>query len=577
MGRPDQKALWMLYEWLMHRPSRRKMYAKGAFKVLRSRVVLLGWVLIALRLVSNTAGFSHGASPAACVTMKPKHISAQPQDSSSSYITVYTNKSSYLPGDKVPVTVRSTRDFMGFLIQARRVADDRIAGTFILISPGSKLLRCFEEGDTVTHSDKTLKRNLSFVWKAPDRPAGDIKFFVSAVQSYFIYWARIKSSIIFDQTQSNPVSELKELKKMALASQRNSTAQNLPLTEASTLLPLTVADHPAITQTGELSGDVLYTQFISTDQFLKPLTSKAEHEVPVRIEDHSAVNKQASSLLDQDTELLEPSLKSIDREHLVQPMENTILLKTTEFRTMHSEDVLLSHSDSLSCASCSDILQVHPWNIPTFANPGASEAVSLPVTTGRGYPVFWNTYFSAVGKTQLSPVVTRDAKRSAATSLLSSGQFPDLENMHPTQADNQLVSYRASANFLHLAESSGSSTGVGKVVRNTSLGMTRPIQKGDSGKGGSNPTKGAELGIPQLGILLGCSAALGMALAVGLRQLLSQHCHKRTEVSFRDPDSNIISVAENGELVHVRKIRENSFVLVQAEYNVITPSSTIGK
>uniref|UniRef100_A0A4W3IED2 Reeler domain containing 1 n=1 Tax=Callorhinchus milii TaxID=7868 RepID=A0A4W3IED2_CALMI len=423
---------------------------------MRSRVVLLGWVLIALRLVSNTAGFSHGASPAACVTMKPKHISAQPQDSSSSYITVYTNKSSYLPGDKVPVTVRSTRDFMGFLIQARRVADDRIAGTFILISPGSKLLRCFEEGDTVTHSDKTLKRNLSFVWKAPDRPAGDIKFFVSAVQSYFIYWARIKSSIIFDQTQSNPVSELKELKKMALASQRNSTAQNLPLTE----------------------GIVLH------------------------FFDYSLV----------------PLLK-----------------------------IVLTG------------LQMHCTLYRQFKQKPSGGSLC------------------AVGKTQLSPVVTRDAKRSAATSLLSSGQFPDLENMHPTQADNQLVSYRASANFLHLAESSGSSTGVGKVVRNTSLGMTRPIQKGDSGKGGSNPTKGAELGIPQLGILLGCSAALGMALAVGLRQLLSQHCHKRTEVSFRDPDSNIISVAENGELVHVRKIRENSFVLVQAEYNVITPSSTIGK
>lgn len=74
------------------------------------------------------------------------------------------------------VTVRSSRDFMGFLLQARKVSNDETAGTFVFIPPGSKLLSCFEDGDTVTHSDKSLKRNLSFVWKAPDQPIGDIKF-----------------------------------------------------------------------------------------------------------------------------------------------------------------------------------------------------------------------------------------------------------------------------------------------------------------------------------------------------------------------------------------------------------------
>lgn len=74
------------------------------------------------------------------------------------------------------VTVRSTRDFMGFLLQARRVSNDQVAGTFVFIPPGSKLLTCFEDGDSVTHSDKSLKRNLSFVWKAPAQPIGDIKF-----------------------------------------------------------------------------------------------------------------------------------------------------------------------------------------------------------------------------------------------------------------------------------------------------------------------------------------------------------------------------------------------------------------
>lgn len=80
------------------------------------------------------------------------------------------------PMSCLAVTVRSSRDFMGFLLQARKVSNDEIAGTFVFIPPGSKLLTCFEDGDTVTHSDKSLKRNLSFVWKAPDQPIGDIKF-----------------------------------------------------------------------------------------------------------------------------------------------------------------------------------------------------------------------------------------------------------------------------------------------------------------------------------------------------------------------------------------------------------------
>lgn len=76
----------------------------------------------------------------------------------------------------VAVTVRSGRDFMGFLLQARRVSDHQIAGTFVFIPPNSKLMTCFGEADAVTHSDKSPKRNLSFVWKAPAQPMGDIRF-----------------------------------------------------------------------------------------------------------------------------------------------------------------------------------------------------------------------------------------------------------------------------------------------------------------------------------------------------------------------------------------------------------------
>lgn len=76
----------------------------------------------------------------------------------------------------VAVTVRSSRDFMGFLLQARRVSDHQIAGTFVFMPPHSKAMACSQEADTVTHSDKSRKRNLSFEWKAPAQPVGDITF-----------------------------------------------------------------------------------------------------------------------------------------------------------------------------------------------------------------------------------------------------------------------------------------------------------------------------------------------------------------------------------------------------------------
>ncbi|NXL65384.1 RELD1 protein, partial [Chordeiles acutipennis] len=168
----------------------------------RVLVAIAGWACTTLCLASYAAAFSHGASLSACTDMMPKHLRVQLHSPSNNYFTVHTNVSFFFPGDKVTVTVRSTQDFMGFLLQARQVSNDEITGTFVFIPPGSKLLTCSEDGDTVTHSDKSLKRNLSFVWKAPDQPIGDIKFFISIVQSYFVYWAKIESAIVAQRQQN---------------------------------------------------------------------------------------------------------------------------------------------------------------------------------------------------------------------------------------------------------------------------------------------------------------------------------------------------------------------------------------
>lgn len=61
-------------------------------------------------------------------------------------------------------------------VRSTRLGPVLVGGSWTLTSPGTHTLRCLSEGDTLTHSDKQLKRNLSFVWKAPDAPMGDIKF-----------------------------------------------------------------------------------------------------------------------------------------------------------------------------------------------------------------------------------------------------------------------------------------------------------------------------------------------------------------------------------------------------------------
>ncbi|XP_062903391.1 reelin domain-containing protein 1-like [Mobula hypostoma] len=526
-------------------------------------------MLGSLCLASFVSGFSHGASPSACADMKPNHISAHSQDPRSSFITVLTNKSTYLPGDQVPVTVRSTQDFMGFLIQARRVADDQVAGTFIHISPGSKLLKCFEDGDTVTHSDKSLKRNLSFVWKAPDQLTGDIKFFVSAVQSYFIYWSRIESGLISDQKHNDSILTKNEelLETLQASVYNNATVRTTPFTEDFT-------NPQVVTQ---MLQDFSQTLMITKEWSLKLQSTYAENYLSEV--DQNLAPKESSLVLGENDRRLQPSLNSISRGKLTALLstDNSFLLKSLELEATESNHILNTESDfnltSQSCISCSDNEQVTIWTTSTVVNLRPSDA-----TSGQGYSTFLSANFSTDRETQwVSSDMSDHEKRAGAATILGTGPYPELEDVRPTGTIKQLMSHRASADFLQSSKNSGSKVNVGKIVRNMSVRVTQHEQKDNGPAIGDDPAEGAGLGIPQLGILLGCSAALGMVLAVGTRHFLSQHCRKRTEVSFRDPNGSIMGVGDSGELVHVRKIRENSFVLVQAEYNVINPPITVGK
>uniref|UniRef100_A0A8C7IZT2 Reelin domain-containing protein n=1 Tax=Oncorhynchus kisutch TaxID=8019 RepID=A0A8C7IZT2_ONCKI len=403
------------------------------------------WVAMSFSLTRPTLGFSRGASPASCLEMSPGHIRAQPQDPHHSHITLYTSASIYLPGDTVTVTVRSTRDFMGFLLQARslgiagrRGRGGRVAGTWTVTPPGTHTQRCLGDNDSLTHSDKQLKRNLSFVWRAPDTALGDIRFYITVVQSYFVYWARIESAVLHDSSRGFPGWG------NATVVDRGSSLSELQ-EEVTTL-----TNSAATTITPDLSPS---------------------------------------------PELLSLSLgEETDRGR-----------KDEEMQTSNLVAPLTTPSPS-------------PHHKPSPA-PRRSHTEPLTPPTPRAPP--------------------KPTPR----------QVPSVKD--------------------------------GSISQNRSIGpnpnpntKTRPGAPGE----GKIPDIVASQNAWELGILLGCASGLGMILAIGFRYLYSQYCNKRTGVTLndreRDYDRNrnhggLIHIQDCTDLVRIRRIRENSFVLL-AEYNLLT-------
>ncbi|XP_073512047.1 reelin domain-containing protein 1 [Phyllobates terribilis] len=497
---------------------------------LKCRLWGLVWIYISLGFNSYSSAFSHGGSLAACLDMKPKHIRALPQNPKKNYVSLYTNRSFYTPGEKVPVTLRSTRDFMGFFLQARRVSNDQVAGSFVLIPPGSKLLRCFEDGDTVTHSDKSLKRNLSFVWKSPDQPVGDIKFFVSVVQSYFVYWAQIESTVISNNIQ-NWTSVNQEIK----ASDMETTSVTSP-------------KYPST------SADIHKTSLVS---FTK--TKPPEISIDTAIEEIKHVFPNVTSSMK--TPQYVPSSPTSVHNHVETELflqyrgstAHTVTLWNTKSRYPNSTHSMNSRTQHLfhrrlttPCSGCGK--ESKPVRKFTSPRPSAHHASLAQYTTQL---------------LQTQEMMKEPIKVTFKDSQILGSSSPN------TQYKELKATKELSANFLHQPESPALEL---NTEISTSSWVTMPVQEfGVPTNGKENKGRGMHLAMTQLGILLGCSVALGMALAAGLRCIHAQYCQKRTEVSFSEPDNNVITLRENGEMMHFKKFRENSFVLVQAEYNWITP------
>uniref|UniRef100_A0A3Q4GA08 Reeler domain containing 1 n=1 Tax=Neolamprologus brichardi TaxID=32507 RepID=A0A3Q4GA08_NEOBR len=489
----------------------------------------LGVCAVLFLLAPPTTSFSGGASHASCQEMIPSHIRAHSQDSQHRQVTIRTSASSYLPGQFITVMVRSSRDFMGFLLQARR-------------SYG---------GDTVTHSDKQLKRNLSFVWRAPDSPVGDIRFYITVVQSYFVYWAGIESGLVRDKQKQTPSSE--------------SLFNPLLFTLRTDQTPILEKSHVDLKSDAKIRTTHPVFALPSATPSLSASSFSFSNTLPPTVNDRSTNSPHSSGGLPLVT--MRPSIRST----FVIPSSFTRnQLTTSSARFALPSPSPISNPPYLSSSQPT----------PTSPQPSSFASSTIPYLYTSNHPSSDLLFTPA-------PLPTFTSSQCITNSTNSSISFvSSTTSSSSTSATSS--SYQGTSSFYIPSVTSppaaqDTSLHSGPSPENLGHELKPKLPNSDAKHPSSPPaTPDKEGKYPdvrrhsawELGMLLGSSAGLGMVLVVGIRYLYRQACGKRTAVTLNDREREygrgeigLIHVQECGDLVRVRKIRENSLVLL-AEYDV---------
>ncbi|KAL0970598.1 hypothetical protein UPYG_G00244200 [Umbra pygmaea] len=545
------------------------------------------WIGVSFTLALPTLAFSHGASPASCLEMSPGHIRTHPQDPHRSHVTLYTSTSTYLPGDLVTVTVRSTRDFMGFLLQARSLGVFRgvargrggsasVAGTWTLTPPGTHTLRCHNDHDSLTHSDKQLKRNLSFVWKAPDTAIGDLRFYITVVQSYFVYWARVESAVMHDGSRSLPgwVNAT-----MVVGGRAHSGLQG---------------NGPTVTNPAASS---LATSMLLAKEMEG--RRKDEEKQDGWMEDEGLADQKMmagwrtrQAMENEQKKLPEASSGPISRPHAASPVTRWFSITTTMeplikpwSRSGHMASPTISQQAPETQTVTNPLPQPPD---PTLAITNTILSVEFLTVSLKTSPMTGNQT-PGQHKLQPAPNLMQPEPQSPIQDLTQAKSKPSPEQLFisdltlaPT-SKKHLTNLQPNSQLLTFTRQSATPV-PDQIPLNQSLGphpspktLPRPPERE-----GKIPNIIPSQSAWELGIVLGCAAGLGMALTLVFRYLCSQHCRKHTGVTLNDRERDydhdhqrhhregLIHVQECGDLVRVRRIRDNSFVLL-AEYNMLTP------
>ncbi|KAM5307290.1 LOW QUALITY PROTEIN: reelin domain-containing protein 1 [Glossophaga mutica] len=495
---------------------------------MRVPVALAGWVCVAPCLASCSSAFSHGASLVACEDMWPQHIQTQPQSPRTHHSTIHTSRSSYSPGDTVPVTVRSGCDFVGFLLQAQRASGHQTAGTFLLIPPCSKLMACFEEADTVTHSDKSRKRSLSFVWKAPAQPMGDIRFLLSVVQSNLpVCWARIESSVVSQQTHGRAHSD----GRMELGPAMPSPGQRPEGVEGpapAPRLPSPLSQPRADTPAAALPGT-------AEEDSLDPAPAGARvSEIPG------------------------------GAETVFQPPPHTA--STVSNGQPHSRDSSPTLEPSLDVHGLERLVALRSLFTEEFASSPSTHRGT------HGEPSF-GSLETCLPSDRSEQDKVEVSNRTVTRPWLDTVALTYPERLWPSEPPTRGGSGGPGPSASFVPQSKQKLPGVRQANGEDRVGYPREAHpRPEAGQEGPGAPLETQLGTPHLAILLCLSAIIGMVLRSGLC-LHTQCCRKQTRASFREPVRDAAVRSNGGDTGHVRRIRGNRCGLVGAEYDWITPSA----
>ncbi|CAG2257937.1 unnamed protein product [Mytilus edulis] len=152
--------------------------------------------------VSICLAYSTGApkSKTVCSRRQPHH-GVQPQITSSPYvILVNTTFPGY--GDLIEVTVEAKENsrFRGFLIQALPEndkfvqTDTKPIGSF---SSGGKFINCFQDNDTVTHTNNQDKSSIKLIFKmSTSEVYKNFSFRATIVKDFRTFWTDVASAPI---------------------------------------------------------------------------------------------------------------------------------------------------------------------------------------------------------------------------------------------------------------------------------------------------------------------------------------------------------------------------------------------
>ncbi|KAI5936877.1 Ferric-chelate reductase 1 [Manis javanica] len=151
---------------------------------------------ILLLHISSVANYPNGKVTESCDGMIPQHGYTSLSDPA---YNISVSQMTFRPGDQIKVTL-SGLPFKGFLIEARDAEDlsGPPIGSFTLIdSQVSQLLTCEDiKGSAVSHTNPSKKTEIKVYWNAPSTAPNHIRFLVTVVQKYKIYWVKIPGPVI---------------------------------------------------------------------------------------------------------------------------------------------------------------------------------------------------------------------------------------------------------------------------------------------------------------------------------------------------------------------------------------------